>query len=229
MDIRNNLITWLASGERGISSDTIVQHLTGITCLKRPWHASHPHDPDDLTRCRMLLEQVPELAAEFPRMKDASPSWHALVTHWQELCDMMDAEAPQWRDRNGRCPKTYARMSELIDPEKNIVNKLYCPDCAIELMEHEAGPCLNKWVACVLSPETVHLTIWRRYSQRTDAAFDLMEKVWEMDPSATIGRENINLKPTQWGHVLSVEGDTFPLRVCRAVIWLASFEKTRNR
>ena len=80
-------------------------------------------------------------------------------------------------------------------------HSLFCPDCCVELMEHTASPCLNKWVAGVLSPETLHLILWRRYSERTDAAFDLMQKVWEMDPSATIGKENLQLQHTQMGPV----------------------------
>lgn len=55
------LTSWLASGERGISSNTIVTCLTGINALGGHWH-SHPLDPDDMTRCRKLLERVPLLS-----------------------------------------------------------------------------------------------------------------------------------------------------------------------
>lgn len=112
--MQENLMRWLASGQRGVSSDTMVQHLTGLKTLRycRP---DHPHDPDDLTRCRRLLEEVPELQAEFTRMTTCSGPWAELVEHWQELCDMMDAESPKWRDGTGSAPKTYSRMKALID------------------------------------------------------------------------------------------------------------------
>lgn len=45
---------WLASGERGASSDAIFYQLTGVATGDK---TSHPHDPADLRRCRLLLEQ----------------------------------------------------------------------------------------------------------------------------------------------------------------------------
>lgn len=52
------LIQWIASGERGASSNTIVQHLTGLQTDVDGW-LTHPADPDDLDRCLKLLEAVP--------------------------------------------------------------------------------------------------------------------------------------------------------------------------
>lgn len=114
MFIPDRLVQWLAGGERGISSNTIVAHLTGLPALGT-WHRDHPHDPADMGRCRRLLEDVPELQADFPRMASCSPVWAALVERWQELCDMMDKEAPRWRDGIGSAHQTYDRMRELID------------------------------------------------------------------------------------------------------------------
>lgn len=111
-----NLIQWLANGERGISSNTIVTHLTGINAMGQWGRRDHPHDPGDLSRCRLLLEQVPELRMPFvAHMATCSPVWAALTRAWDELCALMDEEAPHWRDGRGSAPKTYRRMSELID------------------------------------------------------------------------------------------------------------------
>lgn len=109
------LIAWLAGGERGSSSNTMVTHLTGLDALGR-WGdpKSYPHDPDDLHRCRLLLEQVPLLRLALPQMATCSPVWARLVAHWDELCGLMDSEAPHWRDGHGSAPKTYARMRALI-------------------------------------------------------------------------------------------------------------------
>lgn len=109
-----NLLTWLANGKRGISSNTIATHLTGIDCLG-DWRPDHPYDTADLSRCRKLLEQVPELKPLFPNMATCSATWARLAMHWQELCDLMDAEAPRWADGEGDAPKTYARMRDLIE------------------------------------------------------------------------------------------------------------------
>lgn len=102
---------WLANGKRGISSDTIFTHLTGVVATDG--YESHPHDPADLGRCRRLLDQVPELREAFPRMRAVSAVWSRLVDEWDVLCEMMDLEAPQWRNGGGNCPKTYQRMKQL--------------------------------------------------------------------------------------------------------------------
>jgi len=109
-----SLVMWLASGERGISSNTIVEHLTGIPATRGRWQG-YPHDPDDLWRCRKLLREVPLLAPLLPNMATASKEWAALVPCWQELCAMMDAEAPNWPEHGSRAMKTYHRMRALID------------------------------------------------------------------------------------------------------------------
>lgn len=103
---------WLATGFHGISSMTIFKRLTGV---KPPSlsHEHHPSDPDDLGRCRRLLDQVPDLHARLNEMADVSPVWQKLVAEWEALCRLMDSEAPDWRNGKGAAPKTYARMKEL--------------------------------------------------------------------------------------------------------------------
>ena len=101
---------WLASGERGVSSNTMFEYLTGVKAT-RGWGRSHPHDPGDFRRCRLLLERVPELVPLLPRMAEVSPVWAALVAGWDSLCATMDAECPYWRTgRGGSAPKTYEMM-----------------------------------------------------------------------------------------------------------------------
>lgn len=107
---------WLASGERGLSSETIFQHLTGIQVLKGSWQDRFPFtpsDPADLRRCRLLLESVPELVPLFHKMSTASNEWAALVKNWANLCTTMDAETPNWRTGGGSAPKTYEAMKAI--------------------------------------------------------------------------------------------------------------------
>lgn len=101
---------WLADGERGVSSNTMFEYLTGISAVGK-WGGSHPRDPGDFRRCRLLLERVPELVPLLPRMAEVSPVWAALVAGWDSLCATMDAECPYWRTgRGGSAPKTYEMM-----------------------------------------------------------------------------------------------------------------------
>ena len=104
---------WLAGGERGLSSETIFTHLTGINALNVR-DKYHPYDPADLRRCRLLLEQVPELVPLFHKMSTASKEWAALVKSWADLCTTMDAESPDWRTGGGSAPKTYALIKQAI-------------------------------------------------------------------------------------------------------------------
>jgi len=101
---------WLATGRQGTSSQTIFQRLTGTRLTQRE---SHPSDPDDFGRCRRLLDQVPEFRQRLGEMSDVSPIWSKLVAEWDELCVLMDKEAPDWRDGKGSAAKTYARMEEI--------------------------------------------------------------------------------------------------------------------
>ncbi len=110
-EISQSLAMWLGCGERGVSSNTIVRHLTGLDTLGG-FSGSHPLDPDDLRRCALLLEACPELAAKFDRMRTASPEWAALVDTWATLVQTMDEEVPNWRAprARGNAPATYRLM-----------------------------------------------------------------------------------------------------------------------
>lgn len=107
-------VKWLAHGERGLSSETIFAHLTGVDAVG-DGHRWHPSDPDDLSRCRRLLEDdVPELQQAFLRMAEVSPVWKRLVEDWDALCAEMDREMPNWRHgERGNCPETYHHMKRL--------------------------------------------------------------------------------------------------------------------
>lgn len=100
---------WLVNGSRGASSNFMLSRITGLNLGSN----NHPHDPADFGRCRKLCEQVPEVDQGKEAMKTASVQWRVLIEHWQSLCELMDSEAPQWRDGVGTSPKTYALMSEI--------------------------------------------------------------------------------------------------------------------
>jgi hypothetical protein len=114
MMVSENLIQWLANGERGVSSKTIVHYVTGLDMGKN-FRPDHPYDPDDMTRCIKLLERCPELVPGFrEKMPRVSGTWARLAEHWDELVASLDAEIPGWRDgARGRAPKTYEMMQNL--------------------------------------------------------------------------------------------------------------------
>jgi hypothetical protein len=101
---------WFATGERGSSSDAMFYRLAGVGRAS----VDAPSDVDDLRRCRLLLEQVPELRSRLPDMADVSDEWSRLVSHWPRLCALMDGETPDWRHCRGAAPKTYKAMKALL-------------------------------------------------------------------------------------------------------------------
>jgi hypothetical protein len=113
MKDKMEMIDWLACGARGTSSNTMVQFITGVKAA--PHGMSHPLDPDDFSRCRRLCEQVSVIRENIDKMKQCSRQWAALVDHWQELCELMDKESPNWRDYYVSCPATYRLMLNLFE------------------------------------------------------------------------------------------------------------------
>jgi hypothetical protein len=110
----DNLGRWLLVGERGASSEAIVAHLRGVPKARNGGY--YPHDADDLQRCMKLLIEVPELVPDFPRMREVSPQWAALVDNWEALCRSLISEAGlNWREGNWRAPTTSAWMRRLIE------------------------------------------------------------------------------------------------------------------
>lgn len=119
-DLQNlpGLLQWLSSGRRGISSNSIVQHLTGLDTLRDGWRIDIPHDPDDLDRCLQLLEVVPLLRVMLPGMATASPVWSALIGRWTEIeASHLEEVGLRWTKAKS-APKTYALMRSVIDPAR---------------------------------------------------------------------------------------------------------------
>lgn len=100
-----------------MSSEAIFDRMTGIPVGHRD-HLRTPSDPSDLRRCRALLEAVPEFAARLDEMATVSTQWAKLCAAWSGLCALMDEEAPKWRAGEGKCPRTWMMMSEILYGEK---------------------------------------------------------------------------------------------------------------
>lgn len=105
---------WLAYGERGISSETIVGHLTGAQFVA--W-TDHPHDPSDFRRCELLLREVPLARLVFGQMRSMSPVWARLVDAWDELVALGEEDSPGMFTRQFRrlgAPRLGSRLKDLI-------------------------------------------------------------------------------------------------------------------
>lgn len=117
MQLSTNAINWLASGERGVSSNTLFSVVTGISA-QSDGSSSHPLDPDDFKRCEKLLRKCPEIRAELWRMSEISQVWAALVKNWSYIVDLFESEVPgvldggQWPFRTP-ATKTYEYMKTL--------------------------------------------------------------------------------------------------------------------
>ena len=115
--LSEDAIRWLSIGNRGSSSNAMFFMLTGVNPgdIDPMYLCAHPGDIGDFYLCRMLLEAVPELVPNLPRMADASAEWAIFVQHWSALCGQMDAETPTWRDGRSRSPITNKMVMVVAD------------------------------------------------------------------------------------------------------------------
>jgi len=107
-----SITSWLAFGERGISSEAIVHKLVyGKTGRPR----AYPYDPDDFRRCELLLRWEPLLRLQLHHMAEVDAVWAGLVARWKEIVELMEQECPGvWETRpRGSAPKAYALMQEI--------------------------------------------------------------------------------------------------------------------
>lgn len=121
-DLPQSAIEWLATGQRGGSSECMFHRFTRRLDPK-PGNP-YPLDPSDLRRCRLLLDQVPEFQPLLPLMSDVSSAWAGVIENWTTLCNTMDAESPLWRDKKGSAPETalLLKYAVLPQPEGGTIN-----------------------------------------------------------------------------------------------------------
>jgi len=102
---------WILNGRVGMSAKAIYCHMTGNADKDR-WN--HPHDPDDLNRCLLLLDLIPEWKERMPEMKSRSPAWAGLAANWAEISQTFVDEAGMDWCKAKSAPKTYALMEQAI-------------------------------------------------------------------------------------------------------------------
>lgn len=102
---------WLLNGRVGMSSRSIYAHMTGREPKDR-W--AYPSDPDDLNRCLLLLDLMPEWEPRMQEMAAHGKAWAGLAEQWGLIAETFIAEVGlDWC--NGKsAPKTYALMKAAI-------------------------------------------------------------------------------------------------------------------
>lgn len=80
---------WLINGERGASSNTMFQFLSGKDIGLNKMY-EHPHNVDDFRHCYMLIKTIPEWKSLLNRLSPVSPVWKKLVDNWERLSIMLE-------------------------------------------------------------------------------------------------------------------------------------------
>lgn len=117
MDTLTPFQRWLANGERCAASDTIAKYCGGSLVT----HSNGdpiPADVKALRRCRLLLEQCPDMTRKMQRLGNLSRAWAEIISFWGDLCMLQDLEDPDWRTSAGKAPKTTLMLNTIIDRTK---------------------------------------------------------------------------------------------------------------
>jgi len=100
---------WLASGDTGISSETIFGVMMGRQMGSAArFGNSPPSDPSDFGRCYRLLKVMPSWRERLPEVASQFPKWKPFVDSWGYLTALYETEL-----RTGKCPALYERMRDL--------------------------------------------------------------------------------------------------------------------
>lgn len=109
--MRDKILQWFATGQVGASSCVMASVISGASATDR----SYPHDPDDLNRCLLFLDAVPEARSELHRLRGVSKKWVALIDRWDEVeKTFIDEVGLNWCNGSS-APITYDLMREIYD------------------------------------------------------------------------------------------------------------------
>lgn len=105
----------MAGPNVGLSSKALLCFALGIENDSPFGRHSHPHDPDDLNRCLLMLDQFPEVRAWLPNAAGMNKHWARLVMHWPALERSFYGEAGRNWAKARAAPETYALMQRVLE------------------------------------------------------------------------------------------------------------------
>lgn len=106
--MKNEILKWFATGHVGDSSRAMACCIAGLS-----GGVAHPSDPEDLNRCLLFLESVPEAREHMGKLRGLSPTWAKLVDRWPEVeKSFLDEVGLNWC-KGGHAKKTYALMKAI--------------------------------------------------------------------------------------------------------------------
>ena len=108
IDIKEQVLAWIATGRVGASSKTMAMAACGL-----PHECDYPHDPDDLNRCLLMLKTCPSVRDHFDKIAAISKTFGKLIARWDEIeRAFLDEAGLNWCKAKS-APKTYALMKEI--------------------------------------------------------------------------------------------------------------------
>lgn len=112
--VKSAILAWLSEGETGLSSKSLARETAGLPHPdKGYWRGiAAPSDPDDLRRCRLLIEAVPEARKAVDSLGTKDRRWAGLAKRWDEINELFEQEAAGgWKNPNH---PTYRAMKEAL-------------------------------------------------------------------------------------------------------------------
>ena len=110
MKLTSAMIKWIREGNRGTSSETIFEVLSGCPLIEKSgMRRNVPHDPSDFYRCYQLLQQVPEFNGKLNRVAKVYPHWQVFVDNWDLFETLLKEELKR---KDGTAPKLYKALGE---------------------------------------------------------------------------------------------------------------------
>lgn len=106
--MNNKILKWFGTGRVGSSSKAMAMAAAGM-----PHDRYHPHDPDDLNRCLLLLDAVPEIRNHMDRVAALSETWEKLVARWDEVEQCFINEVGLNWSKGERASRTYELMKAI--------------------------------------------------------------------------------------------------------------------
>lgn len=105
---------WIVDGRVGQSSKAIWSHMMGVAGAGDRFGVRYPLDPDDLNRCLLLLDLIPEWAPRMAEMAKYNTQWAGLAKNWGEIAECFLNEVGLNWCKAKSAPKTYAMMKRAM-------------------------------------------------------------------------------------------------------------------